>query len=147
MASVNRYVFDANAVISALLFPQSIPGQTFFGALERGQVLMSRDLAEELSEVLSRSKFDRYLTREERERLLVAVIDEAEFVHTATVVRACRDPDDDRILELALDGSAEYLVTGDKDLLVLDPFRHVRIVTPAQLLDLWTAEIRTTDPS
>jgi uncharacterized protein len=106
---------------------------------------MSRELAEELREVLSRNKFDRYLTRDERERLLAAVIGEAQLVHTSTAIRACRDPDDDAILELAVDGRASVVVTGDKDLLVLDPFRSVRIVTPAQLLARWTAEAAAGD--
>jgi len=51
-------------------------------------------------------------------------------------VNVCRDPKDDRILELALNGDAGVIVTGDMDLLVLDPFRGVRIVTPTEFLAL-----------
>ncbi len=140
MNSLPRYVFDANVIISAILFNGSVPGRAFFGALDRGQLLMSRELAEELRDVLSRKEFDRYLTREERERLLVAIIRQAELVRTSTTIQACRDPDDDAILELAVDGSASLVVTGDKDLLILDPFRELRIVTPARLLELLTDE-------
>jgi predicted nucleic acid-binding protein len=49
-------------------------------------------------------------------------------------VRACRDPKDDKILALALSGSAEYIISGDLDLLVMNPFRGVKIVTGEELL-------------
>ncbi len=144
MSDTPRYVFDTNVVVSALLFNDSVPGRALFRALERGDLLMSDPLVQELRDVLSRDKFDRYLTREERERLLVAVIRQAQLVETSTPIRACRDRDDDAILELAVDGSASFVVTGDSDLLVLDPFRGVRIVTPSRLLELMS-ESRTED--
>ena len=53
---------------------------------------------------------------------------------TNVIVQACRDPKDDRILELAVNGNATTVVTGDDDLLVLNPFRGIPIVTPAVLL-------------
>ena len=58
----------------------------------------------------------------------------AEEVAITESVGACRDPKDDKFLELAVSGRADYLVTGDLDLLVLDPFRGVRILTPADFL-------------
>jgi predicted nucleic acid-binding protein len=57
-----RYVFDTSAVISALLFDQSVPAQAFFAALDAGEILLSPATFTELSEVLSRKKFDRYVT-------------------------------------------------------------------------------------
>jgi putative PIN family toxin of toxin-antitoxin system len=131
-----RYVFDTNVIISALLFNDSIPGQAFFRALDDGIILMSQSLAEELDDVLAREKFDRYVTLEERERFLEGLIRESELVEITDTLLACRDPKDDRILELAVNGNAAFIVTGDDDLLVLNPFRGIQIVTPSQLLEL-----------
>ena len=91
---------------------------------------------EELSEVLQRRRFERYLTAEEREEFLRALIAEATLVEPDLTLDACRDPKDNKFLELAVSGSARYLVTGDQDLLVLNPFRDVAIVTPHQFLVL-----------
>lgn len=131
-----RYVFDTNVIISALLFNNSIPGQAFFHALDDGIILMSQSLAEELADVLGREKFNRYVTLEERERFLEGLIGESELVEITDTVRACRDPKDDQILELAINGNAVFIVTGDGDLLVLNPFRGIQIVKPSQLLEL-----------
>ena len=53
-------------------------------------------------------------------------------------MRACRDPDDDKLLELAVNGAADFIVTGDDDLLVMNPFRGIAIVTPAEFLTVVT---------
>jgi hypothetical protein len=63
-----RYVLDTNVVVSALLFEQSTPGQAFYAALDRGDILLSLPVLEELIDVLGREKFELYLLREERER-------------------------------------------------------------------------------
>ena len=60
----------------------------------------------------------------------------AEWVAVTSTVRLCRDPKDDKFLELAVDGEAHWLVTGDQDLLALSPFRTVTVLTPAQVLAL-----------
>ena len=88
----------------------------------------------ELDEVLSRPKFDRYLLREERERFLQAFIHEAALVEVTEHVEVCRDPKDNAVLELAKSGKATHIVTGDDDLLVLNPFLGVAIMTPDQFL-------------
>jgi predicted nucleic acid-binding protein len=84
--------------------------------------------------VLGREKFDRYLTREERDQCLIKLLHEATLVEIGEEVRACRDPKDDKFLELAVSGRASCLVTGDQDLLILHPFRGIPIMTPAQFL-------------
>lgn len=139
MKSETRYVFDTNVVISALLFHTSVPGQVFIRSLDDGTILISQSLVEELNNVLGRDKFDRYITRVERERFLEWLIRESELVEIIESVEACRDPKDDRILELAVNGNASLIVTGDNDLLVLHPFRKIQIVTPAKLLELLDA--------
>jgi putative PIN family toxin of toxin-antitoxin system len=140
MSPEPRYVFDNNAVVSAVLFEQSVPGRAFYAALDHGEVLVSQATFAELSEVLARRKFDRYVSREEREQLLVMFLRDATLVEITEAVRECRDPKDDKFLELAVSGSARCPVTGDQDLLALHPFRGVPILTPAQFLELLSRE-------
>jgi predicted nucleic acid-binding protein len=61
-------------------------------------------------------------------------LDAAALVDTIRVIRACRDPDDDKFLEVAVNGKADALITGDTDLLVLDPLEGIPIITPAACL-------------
>jgi putative PIN family toxin of toxin-antitoxin system len=129
-----RYVFDTNTLISALLFEQSVPGRAFRKALQFGEVLLSPETLAELSDVLSRKKFERYVTPTERETFLAALVHRAVLLEPSETVRACRDPNDDKFLALAVEGGAAYIVTGDDDLLVLKTFRGVDIITAATCL-------------
>ena len=94
--------------------------------------MLSEVVFAELTEVLSRQKFDRYVNREEREQFLVLLLQRATLVEVTDAVVACRDPKDDKFLELAVNGAAICIVTGDEDLLVLNPFRGIAIVKPAE---------------
>jgi putative PIN family toxin of toxin-antitoxin system len=129
-----RVVLDTNVLISHLLGPSSTPGRAVRLALEIGRVIASEATMMELADVLSRRKFDPYVTIQERQtfvRLLLSLVDQ---VLTLPVIQACRDPKDDKFLELAVAGAASFIVTGDTDLQALNPFRGVRIVTPAAFL-------------
>lgn len=99
---------------------------------------MSEETLQELSKVLARPKFDRYVSIEDRQhfiRLLGGVVRMVPILHR---VAACRDPKDDKFLHVALNAEADIIVTGDADLLVLHPFHGVDIVKPADFLE-WTA--------
>lgn len=124
-----KCVFDTNVIVSALLFENSRPAQALRYALTNGEVLLSLDLLEELNDVLGREKFNRYLTSEEREEFLEALIERAVLVEITENVQTCRDPKDNKVLELALNGEAQYIISGDRDLLVLHPFRGVLVIT------------------
>ena len=89
-----------------------------------------------MSRVLARDRFDRYVTREERDEFLESLTRESNLIKITEAVQVCRDPKDDQVLELAVNGNAAYILTGDADLLVLNPFRGVEIVTPAEFLKL-----------
>jgi putative PIN family toxin of toxin-antitoxin system len=130
-----RCVFDTNVLISALLFNQSKPAQAFVTALRNGVVLVSADTVSELNEVLGRKKFDKYLTEEERELFLRSLLQNTQLVEIHEKVRACRDPKDDKFLELAVNGEAEYVVSGDDDLISLHPYRHIQILAPEPFLN------------
>ena len=136
MTETHRCVFDTNVIVSAMLLPDSNPGRAFLAALKNGEVLLSIEVLKELNEVLSRKKFEPYLLREERERFLSALVREASLVEPAETIRACRDPKDDKFLELAVSGGAECIVSGDEDLLVMDSFREIPILTPKKFLEL-----------
>jgi len=135
-----RIVFDTNTLVSGYLFPRSIPGQALDLVLNRHQVLMSIDVARELAEVMRREKFDRFLSRQRREELVAGTIRESEFVETSTAISACRDAADNKFLELAVDGQASAIVTGDADLLALHPFRGIQILTPRNFLARFATE-------
>ena len=100
---------------------------------------MSQALSEELDNVLRRHRFDRYVTRLERTAFLRYLLRMAVSVQITETVQACRDPKDDKILELAVNGDADYIVTGDGDLLVMNPFRGIAIETPAEFLAIASA--------
>jgi putative PIN family toxin of toxin-antitoxin system len=98
--------------------------------LADGRLIASLETATELAAVLRRSKFDRYLTAKRREELAAATIAASEMIEVTSSIRECRDLGDDKFLELALDGNAEAIVTGDSDLLALHPWRGIKILTP-----------------
>lgn len=139
-----RYVFDTNTLVSATLFAHSTPGRAFHYALKRGVLLISADSLSELFEVLSREKLDRYVTQDERAEFIEALVARAEIVEPVESIQECRDPKDDRFLELAVAGQADAIVSGDADLLVLHPFREVSILTPTDFLKRfrWGGRIR-----
>jgi uncharacterized protein len=134
MEAKNRYVFDTGVLVSAALFADSVPGRAMREASVRGRLLLSQATAEELAEVLNRRKFDDYVSVPTRKRFLAAFVREALVVETNRSFVVCRDPKDDKFLELAVCGNASILVTGDRDLLILHPFQGISILTPSQFL-------------
>jgi putative PIN family toxin of toxin-antitoxin system len=133
MAERRRIVVDTNVLISRLLAPASVPGRATDKELE-SQLLVSEATLAELAEVLTREKFDPYVTLEERERFFALLMRIATKVAIHHRVQACRDPNDDKFLELAVDGQAACLIIGDRDLLALHPFRGTAILTPSAFL-------------
>ena len=93
-------------------------------------MLVSLATLGELNEVLRRPRFDRYLREEERLEFLATVARDSELVEVTAAVSVCRDPRDDKFLELALSGAATHVISGDDDLLSLHPFRGVAILSP-----------------
>ncbi len=131
---IQRVVLDTNALVSRLLLPKSIPGDAVRKAIAAGQVLMSEATMDELAAVLARPKFAPYVSIGDRQQFIRLLGRLAEIVPVTHVVRACRDSKDDKFLELAVNGGANILVTGDKDLLALHPFRKIAIIAPALYL-------------
>lgn len=125
-------IFDTNVLVSAAILAGSRADCCVRATLEQGIPLTFSDLTfAELHDVLMREKFDRYVSSRSRLELL-SVWRAAAFIIPATAIREvvtdCRDPTDNKFLELALAASAKVVVTGDPDLLVLDPWRNIRIL-------------------
>lgn len=130
-----RFVIDTNTLVSHMLMPESIPAKAVSYSLENGKILISDDTLMEIGEVLSREKFDRYVSIEDRQefiRLLARISENVEIIRR---VKACRDPKDDKFFELAVNGDADTIITGDKNLLGLNPFENIRMIKPADVID------------
>lgn len=136
MRNKPRYVFDTNVIISGLFFERSKPALAFSAALDSGEILLSQPVLKELIEVLTREKFKPYLVSEEREQFIIALLRESTFIDIKERIQACRDPKDDKFLELAINGGASCIISGDEDLLILNPFRDIPIIKPSEFLAL-----------
>src|ERR1043166_1809161 len=130
----DRVVIDTNVLISGLFSTTSTPALAVAKAIAKAQLVATRDTLRELIQKLLLPKFDRYVARDRREALLQRVASLVEIIEVLQPVRASRDPKDDKFLEAAVNGRANVLVTGDRDLLDLNPFRSVAIITPADYL-------------
>lgn len=133
-----RAVIDTNILIRALLKPQGTVAP-ILGRLRNGDyvLLYSTEILEEIADVLGRPRFRiKYGIRDhDIEALLALLVLRGEKVVPSQRIEACRDPKDDKFLEVAVAGQAEVLVTGDRDLLVLSPFQGIPFITPAEFLD------------
>lgn len=130
MKARRRVVLDTNTLVSGVLLGDSVPGQAVRKAVAEDLMLMSEESLYELADVLSRKKFDRYLSVEDREEFVRLVLRVAEMVPIVTAVHECRDKTDNLILEVAVNGDAELIVSGDRDLLMLNPFREIPVLKP-----------------
>jgi len=135
MSDRPRLVFDTNTLISHLLLPSSLPSKAVRKGLHQGQILVSDETLGELADVLVRPKFDRYISIEDRQEFFRVFGRVVEKVHVIRSVQVCRDSKDNKFLELAIDGRATSIITGDQDLLILHPFNSIPIVTPQNYLE------------
>lgn len=125
-----RVVLDTNVLVSAALKRASIPGMAALVVDQRGGLLKSVATERQLFDVVARPYFASLIEADTR-AWLRKLMDVAELVTVTEKITACRDPTDDKFLELAVSGHADLIVTGDADLLVLNRFRDIPIVTPA----------------
>jgi uncharacterized protein len=130
VTSSELFVLDTNVIVSSVLSPRSIPRQAFDLAFLLGTVLVSDSILVEVDDVLRRPKFERYVSEEERLQFLAKFVGDARIVEVTEVITDCRDSKDNKFLELAVSGGAKCIVSGDADLLVLNPFMGILIVTP-----------------
>lgn len=131
-------VVDASTIVSAAFKPASVPARALFAALTHDVLCMSSAVFQEISEVFLRPKISR-IVKVERQMEIMEILASARFFDPAVKVRDCRDPKDDKYLDLALAAQAEIIISSDRDLLVLDPWRGVRIILPAVYIEQVTA--------
>jgi putative PIN family toxin of toxin-antitoxin system len=129
-------IFDTNIWISYALTPKGTVGGCVHKALQNYDCAFSEETFREVTEVLLRPKFDPYISSERRVSFLEKMASVARWFVVTDKVTDCRDPKDNIFLELALACNADYLVTGDRDLLVLDPYGKTRILTVATFTEL-----------
>lgn len=134
-----RVVFDTSTLVSAVLRVGSVPHQALVQAFTTGEVCVSESTLVELEQVLLRPKFDQYQTADARNAFANIVRRRASLfmvpdADERNVNPPCRDSKDNKFLALALHCSADVLVSSDDDLLVLNPWQDIPILTPAQFL-------------
>ena len=98
--------------------------------------MLSVPVLAELNEVLGREKFRKYIRDDEAKLFLAVFVRVAEWVEVNVKITACRDASDDKFLELAVSGRANHIISGDNDLLSLNPFQGVLVVTADRFLEL-----------
>jgi len=114
--------------------PRSLPRESIDRVRSTGKILISSATLAELDDVLRRPRFDKYIQEEERLKFLAAFVRDAQLVQATANVTDCRDPRDNKFFELAVSGNADVIISGDKDLLVLHPFRGISVLTPQDFL-------------
>jgi putative PIN family toxin of toxin-antitoxin system len=129
-------VFDASTLVGAALKEDSVPERALLHAEEADVFALSAAVEAEIAEVLNRPKFADAIPRERRERVLGILRSAAVWFEPALRITDCRDLKDNKYLELALAAGAEIIVSSDDDLLVLHPWRGIRILLPADYLAL-----------
>ncbi|HKB45594.1 MAG TPA: putative toxin-antitoxin system toxin component, PIN family [Chitinophagaceae bacterium] len=131
------FVFDTNAFVSAALLSGSVNDIALDKAFKTGKVIVSDSTFAEFTEVLFRKKFDKYFNDERRLQVIQKLERDTLLFNVNMIITACRDPKDNKFLELALTADASCIVTGDQDLLILNPFNNIPIVSAADFLKLY----------
>ena len=116
----------------------SVPRQVLDKCLINEKILMCYDTLTEVNELFGRSKkFDKYLSSFLRIEFLKNLTDSVEMIEITTKIDLCRDPKDNKFLELVVSGKANYLISGDQDLLILNPFKEISIITPTEFMNIY----------
>jgi len=122
-------VIDTNVLVSSVLIVNSSADLALKKIRSIGDILFSQTTFEELQEVLTRQKFDRYIPLNIRLQFLAKLKLDFTLIPIRETINICRDPKDDKFLEVAVNGKGDFIITGDLDLLVLNPFRNIEIIT------------------
>ena len=124
----NRIVIDTNLWVSFLIAKNPISIE-FLLLSQKFDVLFSNNLLDEFITVSSREKFRNYFPVEDISELTHILHNHSNFINVSTNITLCRDEKDDFLLNLSIDGKADYLITGDKDLLNLQKIENTLILT------------------
>lgn len=125
-----RIVIDTNVWISYLIggyLRENLDNKILSNEIK---ILFSEDMLKEFFEVVSRPKFKKIFLEKRIKELVILMRKFEETIQIKERINICRDPKDNLILETAVSGKADLIITGDDDLLSLSPFRNIRIITP-----------------
>ena len=127
-------ILDTNILISAIIFPGDVTRQILLQGFREYRVVFSDETWDEFAVVMQRQEFERRLPLRERLLALEGIALRSEVISVPAGVTDCRDAKDNKFLDLALSTQASCIVTGDKDLLDLHPWRGVNILTPSDFI-------------
>lgn len=130
---VNRIIIDTNLWISFLI-TRDLSKLDDIIFEKNGILVFSQELLDEFLAVAQRPKFKRFFSPGDLQRMLETIDEVADFIKVYADVKICRDPKDNFLLSLAVDGHADFLLTGDKDLLDLYSFGDTKIITISDFL-------------
>ena len=140
LRSTFKVVIDTNVWISGLLTLTGTAALLTRHVVQNGQAVFTQQTFAELNDRMWRPKFDRYVTLEQRKKLLSDIESSALWVEVPPVVLAttyCRDAADDMFIHAAQAAASPWLVTGDDDLLCLHPLGNLQILSPREAHDAW----------
>ncbi len=131
-----RIILDTNWFVSASINRRS--RRRLYELLTNKDVIIlySQEILEEYNKVMSRPKFQKIISTDLSKRFIRLVLPMMQKAEQVTQIELSRDKDDDYLLALSLDNNANYLITGDNDLLVLESVGNTKIVTMFELLEL-----------
>ncbi len=132
--TILKLAIDTSVLISAALSAKGAPARLVRCALAQHRLVFSRATLDELRTRLYRPKFDRYISLENRERVLHDISAAALWVDVGEPAFYCRDREDDKFFETALKAQADYLVSGDNDVLKAPEHKGLRIISAQQAL-------------
>ncbi len=138
MKKSKRFIFDTNTLVSAfLLSNQTTSARAWYKATETGQIVASEETIAEFADVFIRPKFDKYLSPAKRLTIIEDFKTITQIFEPTQTIKICRDEKDNKYLELALSTQANCIVTGDIDLLILNPFNGIPILSAADFLKMF----------
>jgi len=132
---VEFFIFDTNTLVSAVFNENSTPGIALKKARILGTLLVSDEIIAEYLTVFSRDKFNKWLSLKTRIDFIENIITTALPIQVFEKVVVCRDANDDKYLSLAKASQADCIISGDQDLLVLNPFENIPILNAADFLE------------
>ena len=133
--NITRIVADTNVLVSILAAKSLKPLLTLWET-EKFKLVFSKETFQELDWVLKRPKFDRWASLEKRELFIKSLAGVSEEVRPTLKLNDCRDADDNIFLECAVTGKVDYIVSGDSDLLVLNPYHGIQIISPSKFVEI-----------
>ena len=132
-----RFVIDTNVWISYFLWKTPLLERLINSTLEYGEIFASEETLEEFFQTIEKGKFKKYLNLNQKEQIYSYIIQISNVISIKIKINDCRDQRDNIFLELAYSFFADIIITGDKDLLELNPWRDIRILTPRQYTEIY----------